>query len=73
MFLDEATASLDEETEEMLYNLVKSQLHKSTIVSAGHRSKLLAWHESRLRLTGGGKWIMSSDSRESAGSVGGKR
>lgn len=70
IFLDEATASLDEEMEEALYRLIRSRLGHATVVSAGHRSTLLAWHESRLQLVGGGKWIRRSEVRESVKSVG---
>lgn len=70
IFLDEATASLDEEMEETLYQLISSRLGHATVISAGHRRTLLAWHESRLRLTGGGKWLNSSDVKESVEAAG---
>ena len=50
LFLDEATASLDEAAETMLYELLKSRLPKSTIVSVGHRTSLNAFHSRRLVL-----------------------
>lgn len=67
LFLDEATASLDEQMEAMLYQLVRSQLAHVTVISAGHRSTLLAWHESSLTLTGQGRWLTQSDPRKSVG------
>jgi putative ATP-binding cassette transporter len=70
MFLDEATASLDEHLEGMLYQLIRSRLPHATVISTGHRSTLLAWHQSRLRLIGGGKWITSPGATESLGSRG---
>ncbi len=70
MFLDEATASLDEEREETLYQLVRSRLPYATVVSAGHRHTLLAWHESRLNLLGGGKWARVVGAKEAAETVG---
>ena len=57
MFLDEATASLDEEMEEMFHKLVRSRLSQAVVISVGHRSSLLSWHQSKLRLMGGGKWL----------------
>jgi putative ATP-binding cassette transporter len=50
LFLDEATASLDEESEAALYRLLQTRLIKLTIVSIGHRSTLLALHQRRLTL-----------------------
>ena len=44
LFLDEATASLDESSEAALYTLLEKQLASSTIVSIGHRSTLHAFH-----------------------------
>ena len=48
LFLDEATASLDEPGEEALYQLLKRRLPRTTIVSIGHRSTLAAFHQRRL-------------------------
>ncbi|MGB6068847.1 MAG: ABC transporter ATP-binding protein/permease [Desulfomonilaceae bacterium] len=64
MFLDEATASLDEEREETLYQLIRSRLGHATIISAGHRHTLFAWHESRLNLLGAGKWARVFEGKE---------
>ncbi|HYS48670.1 MAG TPA: ABC transporter ATP-binding protein/permease [Xanthobacteraceae bacterium] len=44
LFLDEATASLDEPSEAALYRLLQARLPKTTIVSIGHRSTLAAFH-----------------------------
>jgi putative ATP-binding cassette transporter len=44
LFLDEATASLDEPSEAMLYRLLQEKLPATTIVSIGHRSTLNAFH-----------------------------
>ena len=51
LFLDEATASLDEPSEAALYRLLDQQLPKATIVSIGHRSTLAAFHRRRLAFT----------------------
>ena len=45
LFLDEATASLDEASEAALYKLIREKLPATTIVSIGHRSTLEAFHE----------------------------
>jgi len=45
LFLDEATASLDEPSEAALYRLLASKLPETTIVSIGHRSTLEAFHQ----------------------------
>ena len=50
LFLDEATASLDEPAEAALYRLLQQRLAHSTIVSIGHRSTLRAFHQRHLRL-----------------------
>jgi putative ATP-binding cassette transporter len=44
LFLDEATASLDEPSEAALYQLLQDSLPAMTIVSIGHRSTLGAFH-----------------------------
>ena len=51
LFLDEATASLDEPSEAALYRLLNERLPNSTVVSIGHRSTLRAFHARRLVLT----------------------
>jgi putative ATP-binding cassette transporter len=48
LFLDEATASLDEPAEEMLYRLLKTRLPAAAIISIGHRATLAAFHQRRL-------------------------
>jgi vitamin B12/bleomycin/antimicrobial peptide transport system ATP-binding/permease protein len=48
LFLDEATASLDEPAEAALYQLLQRKLPNATIVSIGHRSTLAAFHQRRL-------------------------
>jgi putative ATP-binding cassette transporter len=56
LFLDEATAALDEPTEAEIYKVIKERLQGTTVVSIGHRSTLAAFHERRLDMrpaTGG--------------------
>ncbi len=50
LFLDEATASLDEASEGRLYQLLERRLPRTAIVSVGHRSALAAFHGTRLDL-----------------------
>ena len=48
LFLDEATASLDEASEAQLYQLLEAKLPVTTVVSIGHRSTLGAFHRRRV-------------------------
>jgi putative ATP-binding cassette transporter len=50
LFLDEATASLDEPSEAALYRLLMEKLPATTIVSIGHRSTLDAFHQRNITL-----------------------
>jgi putative ATP-binding cassette transporter len=50
LFLDEATASLDEPSEAVLYRLIQERLPDATVVSIGHRSTLAAFHRRGLAL-----------------------
>jgi vitamin B12/bleomycin/antimicrobial peptide transport system ATP-binding/permease protein len=45
VFLDEATASLDESGQEMLYRLVRDAPWHPTIISVGHRTTLRQFHD----------------------------
>ena len=53
LFLDEATASLDEAAEAMLYRLLQERLKGTTIISIGHRSTLGAFHRRRVEVVPG--------------------
>lgn len=50
LFLDEATASLDEASEARLYKLLQARLTGTAIISIGHRSTLAAFHQRRMQL-----------------------
>ena len=50
LFLDEATASLDEAAEASLYRFLHERLKGTTIVSIGHRSTLGAFHRRRFEV-----------------------
>ena len=64
LFLDEATASLDEEAEAAVYRLIEQRLAKTTIVSIGHRSTLAAFHRRRLNFNREGDRFWLRDSGE---------
>jgi vitamin B12/bleomycin/antimicrobial peptide transport system ATP-binding/permease protein len=55
LFLDEATASLDEPSEAALYRLIEEKLPDTTIVSIGHRSTLEAFHQRNVTLVRDGE------------------
>jgi len=48
MFFDEATASVDEPSEELLYTMLLGKMKDSTIVSIGHRSSLEKFHQRKI-------------------------
>ena len=50
LFLDEATAALDQRAEAALYRLLQERLKGTTIVSIGHRSTLNAFHRRRVEV-----------------------
>ncbi|MGB6343381.1 MAG: ATP-binding cassette domain-containing protein, partial [Xanthobacteraceae bacterium] len=53
LFLDEATASLDEPAEAALYRLLQERLKSTTVISIGHRSTLGAFHCRRIEVVRG--------------------
>jgi putative ATP-binding cassette transporter len=50
LFMDEATASLDEPAEAEVYRALKERLPTTTLISIGHRPTLRQWHDRRLEL-----------------------
>jgi len=54
LFLDEATASLDEPSEAELYRLLAEKLPATTIISIGHRSTLDAFHQRHVAMVSDG-------------------
>ncbi|HEX2335767.1 MAG TPA: ATP-binding cassette domain-containing protein, partial [Hyphomicrobiaceae bacterium] len=60
LFLDEATASLDEPGERMVYALLREELPQASIVSIGHRSTLRALHDRRIDLGQDLRWQATS-------------
>ena len=53
LFLDEATASLDEETEALLYSVLHERLPQTAIISIAHNPAVRRFHERQLRLASG--------------------
>ena len=66
LFLDEATASLDEASEARLYGLLAEKLPASTIVSIGHRSTLEAFHDRNVVLSRDGDGFALQNRGEAA-------
>ena len=52
LFLDEATASLPEDAQNALYELLGKKLPATTVVSIGHRASLAGHHEKQLAWRG---------------------
>jgi putative ATP-binding cassette transporter len=51
LFMDEASASMDEAAEAKLYGLLRTHLPQTTVISIGHRASLAQFHGKRLTLT----------------------
>jgi putative ATP-binding cassette transporter len=66
LFLDEATASLDEPSEAALYHLLKDRLPATTMVSIGHRSTLEAFHQRAVKLARDGDRFALQEAGEGA-------
>lgn len=58
VFLDEATSAVDAATEELLYALLRRS--GATVVSVGHRARLIESHHQVLRLLSGGVWRLET-------------
>jgi len=63
LFLDEATASLDEPTEAALYRLIDARLPGAAVVSIGHRSTLFAFHRRHVKVVRTGERSVVEESR----------
>jgi putative ATP-binding cassette transporter len=66
LFLDEATASLDEASEAALYHLLREKLPATTVVSIGHRATLAAFHQRNVVLSRDGDRFALQNRREDA-------
>jgi vitamin B12/bleomycin/antimicrobial peptide transport system ATP-binding/permease protein len=56
VFLDEATSAMDEGLELAMYQLLRSELPHTILVSVSHRSTVERHHNQRLELLGEGQW-----------------
>lgn len=56
VFLDEATSALDEGLEFALYEMVRTELPNTILVSVSHRSTVEQHHVRHLELLGEGQW-----------------
>ncbi|BBY97624.1 ABC transporter ATP-binding protein/permease [Mycolicibacterium fallax] len=55
-FMDEATSALDGGLEYMLYDMVRTELPETILVSVSHRDTVEQHHRQQLRILGGGAW-----------------
>ena len=56
VFLDESTSALDEAREAQAYDVLAQLLPDMAVVSVGHRSTLLGYHDKQLKLKNDGSW-----------------
>jgi putative ATP-binding cassette transporter len=56
VFLDESTSALDEGLEFLVYNLVRTELPDTILVSVSHRKTVEQHHTHELELLGDGEW-----------------
>ena len=56
VFLDEATSALDEGLEFAVYDLVRTELPRTILVSVSHRPTVNRYHQQELELLGEGAW-----------------
>ncbi len=61
LFLDEATASLDPETEGRMYAVLKRRLPGTTIISIAHNPAVAEFHRRRLVLDGTGGTLLAAE------------
>ena len=69
LFLDEATASLDEPSEAALYRLLADKLKGTATVSIGHRSTLEAFHDGHIVLDHEGDHFAAREQQKSASAL----
>ncbi|WP_375483391.1 ABC transporter ATP-binding protein/permease [uncultured Mycobacterium sp.] len=66
VFLDEATSAMDEGLELAMYQLLRTELPDTIVVSVSHRSTVEPHHDHRLQLLGEGRWRLSRVEEEPA-------
>ena len=67
VFLDEATYALDEGLEYTVYDLVRTELPDTVLVSVSHRPAVDQHHDRQLELLGEGEWRLGDVGRRRAG------
>lgn len=60
VFLDEASSAMDETLERAMYLLLRESLPEAILVSVGHRSSLLEFHQQELQRLGNGQWKLQA-------------
>lgn len=66
VFVDEATSAMDEGLELTMYQLLRSELPETILVSVSHRSTVERHHQQRLQLLGHGRWELGRVEEEPA-------
>ena len=66
LFLDEATAALDEPAERHMYQLLRQHLPGATVVSIAHRPAVVAFHDRQISVDPTGQRVVSETVRTSA-------
>ena len=61
LFLDEATASLDQPAEASLYVVLRQRLPNTTLVSVAHRDSVIALHDQRIDFDGAGHLLEAAE------------
>lgn len=67
VFLDEATSALDEGLEYAVYDLIRTELPDTIVVSVSHRPTVDQYHEQHLELLGEGAWRLGRIAGKEAG------
>jgi vitamin B12/bleomycin/antimicrobial peptide transport system ATP-binding/permease protein len=57
LFLDEATASLDDATEQHLYSLLRNELPDTTVISIAHKATVTRFHRRAINLVPEGRFV----------------
>ena len=68
VFCDEATSALDEGLEFICYNLVRTELPDTILVSVSHRRTVEQHHTHELELLGDGEWRLGRVGANGTGS-----
>ena len=66
VFVDEATSAMDEGLELTMYQLLRTELPETILVSVSHRSTVERHHQQRLELLGHGRWELGRIEQEPA-------